>query len=440
MTKMNLFSPVLWLIAFRNLMQHRIRSGLIALVIAGVSTLMIALTGVTTGMKDTLILSATTLMSGHVNVAGFFKSTTSQAAPVVTEYQKILDIVKAEVPELDYAVHRGRGFAKLISDSASMQTVIGAIDIKAERGFRQVIVLKSGNLDDLARPDALLLFEEQANKLGVKVGDKLTFAAPTPRGTNNTIDVTVVAIATNLGLISSFSSYVNEDALRKLYQLNEESTGALQLYLKDVKDVPKVQERLRKSLAAHGYTMMDPDPRPFFVKFQAVNNEDWTGQKLDVTTWEEETSFVQFFVLILTVSFTVVIFLLVVIIGVGIMNVMWIAIRERTREIGTLRAVGMQRSSVLWMFLVEGFLTGVLGTVPGVLVGLGAAALINGAHIHLPKGAQLMLMNDHLVVTPSLFWAVFSVAFITGIITVISIFPSFRAAQLKPITAMSQVG
>ena len=36
---------------------------------------------------------------------------------------------------------------------------------------------------------------------------------------------------------------------------------------------------------------MDPDPRPFFVKFDSVNRESWTGQKLDVTTWEDEAIF-----------------------------------------------------------------------------------------------------------------------------------------------------
>ena len=47
----------------------------------------------------------------------------------------------------------------------------------------------SGNLDDLAQPNTILLFEEQAKKLDVKVGDAITISAPTTRGTNNTIDV-----------------------------------------------------------------------------------------------------------------------------------------------------------------------------------------------------------------------------------------------------------
>jgi ABC-type lipoprotein release transport system permease subunit len=437
---MNVWNPILWLIAFRSLMQHRVRSALLGTAIAVVTMLLITVTGIFQGMQDNLLLSATTLMSGHVNVAGFFKATASQSAPVVTDYQKLVDAVHAEVPELNYVVQRGRGWAKLISDTRSLQVGIGGIDIEKEAGFRKVVQLKEGSLDGLARDDGLLLFEEQAQKLAVKVGDKLTFSAPTARGTNNTIDVTVVAIAQNIGMLSTWNTFMSDKGLRRLYQLNDTTTGAIQLYLKDIRDVKVVQERLRKAFTARGYEVMEPDARPFFSKFDSVNRESWTGQKLDITNWEDETSFVKWFVTILTYTGTIVIFVLVVIIAVGIMNVMWITIRERTREIGTLRAVGMQQTSVLSMFVTEGFLLGLFGTVLGVALGLGVSLLVNSAHVVLPKGAQMVLMNEHLVVTPTLFWLVGGVVFITGTITLISILPSLRAARMKPISAMSHVG
>jgi ABC-type antimicrobial peptide transport system permease subunit len=250
----------------------------------------------------------------------------------------------------------------------------------------------------------------------------------------------VVAIAANIGMLSSWNTFMSDKGLRRLYQLNDQTTGALQLYLKDIKDVKVVQERLRKLLAARGFELLEPDARPFFAKIDSVNRESWTGQKLDVTNWEDETSFVQWFVTILTVTFSAVIFVLVVIIAVGIMNVMWITIRERTREIGTLRAVGMQRTGVLAMFVTEGFLLGLLGTCAGIALGLGITAAVNAAHLALPRGAQLVLMSDHLVITPTAGWIAFAVIFITGTITLISIVPSFLAARLQPITAMSHVG
>jgi ABC-type lipoprotein release transport system permease subunit len=430
----------LFMIAFRSLMQHRRRTFVLGSAIAVVTALLIGLTGVYTGMRDTLLLSATTLMSGHVNVGGFYKVTSGQAAAVVTGYEKIEQIVKREVPEVEYVTQRGRGWAKLVSDNASMQVGIGGIDINLEPGFLKVVVVKSGDIADLKKQGSIMIFEEQAKKLDVKVGDRMTISAQTFKGTNNTIDVTLVAIAQNVGMLSSWNVFVNDQDLRNLYGLNKDTTGAVLIYLKDLKAVPAVQARLREVFAKEGYGVMDPNPVAFWMKFDAVNREAWTGQKLDITNWEDETAFVKWFVTLFSVASIIVIFVLVVIIGVGMMNVMWISIRERTREIGTLRAIGMQRFRVLAMFVIEGFLLGALGTIAGVLLGNVLGVALTAANVKMSTGAQLVLMTDHLVVTPTLGWSLFAVVFITGVITLISIIPSFLAARLKPVTAMSHIG
>lgn len=430
----------LFLIGFRSLFQHKTRTFLLGAAIAAVTALLIVLSGLSTGMRRTMLETATTLMTGHVNVAGFYKVTAGQSAPVVTEYEKIVELVKREVPELDYVTQRGRGWAKLISESGSLQVGIGGIDVAKEPGFRKVVVLKEGSFEGLDRPDGILLFAEQAKKLDVKVGDRLTLAAPTARGTNNTADVTVVAIANDVGLLSSWNTFVNIQGLRSLYQLNDKTTGAVHLYLKDVAAAQAVQARLRQVLEREGFALMDNDPRAFWMKFEVVNRENWTGQKLDITNWEDEISFMKWTVDALTLLSVFLTTVLMVIIGVGVMNIMWITIRERTREIGTLRAIGMQRSGILQMFVIEGFLLGLLGTLLGTALGLLASAAANAAHIALPVPAQLFVMTDHLVLAPTAGWAVFAVTFITAILTGISLVPSFLAARLKPITAMSHLG
>ena len=53
----------------------------------------------------------------------------------------------------------------------------------------------------------------------------------------------------------------------------------------------EIAGRLRGTLEKAGYTRDGADANPFWMKFQTVNREDWTGQKLDVTTWEDEVSF-----------------------------------------------------------------------------------------------------------------------------------------------------
>jgi len=430
----------LLLIAFRNLGTHKRRTFLLGGALAGVTALLVVLIGLSNGIRETMLESATTLMTGHVNVGGFYKVTPGQSAPVVTSYPKLLEQLRQEVPELDYAVQRGRGYAKLVSETGSTQVGVGGIDVDNESGFRKVVQIREGRLEDLTQPNTVLIFEEQAKKLEVKAGDTLTLSAPTMRGTSNTVDVRVAAIAANVGMLSAFNVYVPSGTLRGLYQLREDSTGVLMLYLKDMESIPAVQERLTQRLPQLGYEVLDHNPQPFFAKFRVVNGESWTGQKLDITNWEDEISFVKWVLTALNSLTGILTFVLLIIIAVGIMNTLWIAIRERTREIGTLRAIGMQRGYVLVMFVLEALVLGLLGTLAGAALGLLLCATANAAHIVLPKALQLFLMSEtlHFVVEPGA--VVGAITFITLCTTVISLVPSFLAARLKPVTAMHHIG
>ncbi len=428
------------LIAFRNLLAHRRRTLLLGGAIAGVTAVLIILMGVTNGMKATMLESATTLMSGHVNVGGFYKVTAGQSAPVVTGYPKLVEFIKKEIPEVDYVSQRGRGWAKIVSDTGSMQVGVGGIDVEAEQGFRKVIQVRQGKLEDLKEPGTILIFEEQAKKLEVRVGDVLTLSAPTMRGTNNTLDVRVAAIAANVGMMSSFNTFVPNQSLRDLYQLKEDTTGAVYVYLRDMEAIPRVQQRLREKLTEAGHTLMDNDPRAFWMKFEVVNREGWTGQKLDITNWEDEISFVRWVVQALGFLTGFLTFVLLVIIAVGIMNTLWIAIRERTREIGTLRAIGMQRRRVLVMFMTEAVMLSLSATLTGAALATAFCMAINAQHVTAPEVVQVMLLTEHwfLKVEPD------SVFFAVGLITlcamVVSLVPSFLAARMKPVTAMHHIG
>jgi putative ABC transport system permease protein len=435
----------LWIdltIAFRNLVQHTRRTLFLGGAIAAVTMLLILMTGLSTGVRETMMESATTLSTGHVNVGGFFKVTAGQAAPVVTDYAKVVEIVKREVPEAEFVIHRGRGWSKVVSDTASEQLGVGGIDIKNEPKFASVLQIVSGKLEDLAQPGTALIFDNQAEKLGVKVGDALTYSAPTTRGTNNTIDVRVVAIAKGMGLLSMWNSFVPIETLRALYQLRPDATGVVEIMLKpsEIPNANAIAARLRTSLEKAGNRVMEPDPHAFWMKFQSVSREDWTGQKLDVTTWEDEISFITWVLQALGGLTFVLITILVLIVAVGIMNTMWIAIRERTREIGTLRAIGMQRGAVLWMFLLESLMLGLFGTIVGALAGTGIAGLLNSAHIPVAPGMQFILMSDHLHLAVHLPRVLGSIALITFITGIAALFPSRRASRLRPVVAMSHFG
>ncbi len=428
-------------IAARNLTRHTRRNVLLGSAIGGVTAMLVLLGGLTTGMREAMLQSATTLMTGHVNLAGFFKITSGTAAPIVAGWEKPWDAVKEKVPELVYAAPRGRGWAKAVADSGSMDLILAGVELDREPRFREVVQVIEGNLDDLRQPGTILIFQDQAKRLGVKPGDTITLSAPTTRGASNTADVRIGAVARNIGLLSAFNAFVPAETLRQLYQLKAGTTGAVQLYLRDPADSSRVATRLRAALREAGYRVMDPDPQPYWQKLMfKVNAEDWTGQKLDVTTWEDEMSFLSWIVTAVTWLGNVLVTVLLVIVAVGIVNTLAIAIRERTREIGTLRAIGMQRSQVLRLTLLEAFLLGLAGAALGALAGGAIGAALNAAGIELPETMQYFLLqrNLHLAIHPGQVAAY--VAFVTGLTTAAAVWPSVHAARLRPVTAMHHVG
>jgi putative ABC transport system permease protein len=108
--------------------------------------------------------------------------------------------------------------------------------------------------------------------------------------------------------------------------------------------------------------------------------------------------------------------------GIGIMNVMLVAVTERTREIGIRLAVGARGRDVLMQFLIEAVVLAGLGGIAGALLGFAAAAAIAGA-IGVPFSVQ-----GEVVMLAFGFSAAIGIAF--------GFFPALRAARLDPIDAL----
>jgi putative ABC transport system permease protein len=430
----------LFLIAYRNLVQHGRRTLMLGGAIAGVTALLVFLTCLSAGVGQTLLTSALTLSTGHITVGGFYKVTAGQSAPLVTDDSKVQAVVEKALPDIDYIASRGRGWGRLVSDQGNIQSGIAGVDMAHEPGLPKVIHMLEGNLNDLSKPGTILLFEFQAKKLKVKTGDSIVISVQTPRGVNNTVDVRVIGIAAEMGMLSYFTVLVPQDTIRQLYQLNADSTGALLVYLKDMKRIPQDIDILRKALTAAGYTVMDREAKAFWFKMVSINDQDWTGQRLDLTSWDDEISFISWTLKAIDGITFMLTAVLLVIIAIGIMNTLWIAIRERTREIGTLRAVGMDKSLVAAMFVIEAFLLGALGTLAGVGLGCLAAAFLNTLHLPVPKGAQMFLMSETLKFAFEPVRIFKDAALITACTTLISLIPSTKAASMRPVTAMSHVG
>ena len=108
--------------------------------------------------------------------------------------------------------------------------------------------------------------------------------------------------------------------------------------------------------------------------------------------------------------------------GIGIMNIMLVSVTERTREVGLRRSLGARRTDILRQFLAEAVTLGLVGGLAGVLLGLGASALVSHA----------FSWNAAVSVQA----VVLSFAFAAGIGTFFGLYPARRAAALNPTEAL----
>lgn len=446
------------LIALRNLYSHKTRSLILGGAIASVALVLTMMLALIQGVKSTMVKNGTALMSGHINIAGFYKITESSASPTVTNYPELLKIAQNEIPEAELIIDRVKAYGKIISEMESIQVPMWGIDIDQEKNILAKLELANleeywapteltkenkrgpsieGSIFDLKNRGTIVLFATQAKKLKARVGDLLTVSLPTYRNISNTKDVRVVAVLRDLGLMSQFSAFLNAQDTREIYQLNSTTTGQLMIFLKDINLVPKVEDRLRKVFSQLNYKVMEKDSQPFFMKMDNVAGESWTGQKIDITTWEDETSFLKWVVQLLTALTYALVIILLIIIVIGLMNTLWMAIRERTAEIGTLRAIGLQRSQVFRLFLLESFFLCLGGTLSGSLLGTLLSLLLDTLKIPLTiETLKVFLMSNTLSfqIGGMEILQVFSI--MLSFLILGSLVPIWQASRLKPVTAM----
>ncbi len=126
----------------------------------------------------------------------------------------------------------------------------------------------------------------------------------------------------------------------------------------------------------------------------------------------------------LTIMLVVVAFIAMLISGIGIMNIMLVTVRERTREIGVRKAVGAPRNQIMAQFLIEAFLISGGGAVLGILIGLAIPAAVQ----------QVLPGNLRVPVSPMSVICAFLVSSATGLF--FGWLPASQAAKLDPVESL----
>jgi putative ABC transport system permease protein len=128
--------------------------------------------------------------------------------------------------------------------------------------------------------------------------------------------------------------------------------------------------------------------------------------------------------LALTIVLIVIAFIALLISGIGIMNIMLVTVKERTREIGIRKAIGAARREIMYQFLIEAFLISGGGAVIGILIGL---AIPVTAQFFLPSNLRVPISGMSVIIA-------FVVSCSTGLF--FGYLPADQAARLQPIESL----
>jgi len=261
--------------------------------------------------------------------------------------------------------------------------------------------------------DGVVLGTGLAAALNVKPGDRVTMMATTPDGSLNALDGIVTGLA-DVRIKELNDRYVAAGVglVSRLLQSGD-TVSKLVVFLKPGADEDRAAERLAKAMAAGGYPIV-------------------------VRHWRELATFYEQVKLLYVGIFGFVGAVLVVIVILSAAIVMTMAVTERTREIGTLRAIGTRPSGIRTMFLAEGVVIALAGCVAGTILALIVRAALNASGIMLPPPPGA---THGMPINVKLYPLAYGAGLLAMVLTmaIASYFPARRAARMPIVEALAHV-
>ncbi|MEW6002420.1 MAG: lipoprotein-releasing ABC transporter permease subunit [Nitrospirota bacterium] len=281
-------------------------------------------------------------------------------------------------------------------------------EVKTTEIFKYI---KEGNVRDLSAKDKIpgvVLGKELANLLGVFKGDMVNIISPLgeigPLGILPKVRQFRVAAIFEVGMFEYDTNLVLTDirSAQEFFGMGDDVTG-IELRLDDIYKAPPVREMLNKKL---GF--------PFYAKdWMQMNRNLFSALKL-----EKFAMFIILILIILVASFNIV--------STLIMNVI-----ERRGEIAILKAMGATNKGIMSIFMLQGLLIGLFGTIIGVVGGYILSYILNTYQIiKLPADVYYL---SHLPVRMK-FFDFITVSLSAVIISFLAtIYPAWQAARLNPV-------
>ena len=333
---------ILFKMAWRNIWRHTRRTVIIVLAMSMTLALMMWYDGLINGWTDAIYGNAVKVLGGNIQVhaEGYREAANSNPLFPLADPQAV--VKAAEANPLTLAATQRIKTGGLVT-SREGAFAVGIIGVEPEKEIKVNIIgqnVKEGrNLtsDDL---DNILIGKGLADAMGVKVGDRITMIGSSQHEQMRQRTMTIVGIY-DLGLadMEKQDVYISLLEAQTLYDVNGSTEVAIFL------------NRLGQEGSVIG-TMKPALPGYEIESFQANYPEL-------ASTINTKTGVMNVFSVII-----------IAIAGVGILNLLLMAIYERTREIGVLGAMGLKPRQISLLFILEGTMIGIVGAAAGVVLGL----------------------------------------------------------------------
>jgi putative ABC transport system permease protein len=414
---------LLLVLAARNLLRHKRRTALTGLALVLGIGLMVLGRAWTAAMEQAVVEPAKGGTLGHVQVFArdaaddeggriSFIMPQNNYRLIPRPREVIARVLRAE-PRLAVGISRLMVGALLSSGEASMEGLIIGIDPEARPAAYPALELRSGR-HFAAGERGILVNRGVASTLGVGPGDRVVALGTTADGRLAGVRLLV----TGIWMIRGLEAY---------------EWGACYA------DIAAAQELLDVGDSAGVLVFRQRDTRADTAPIAAGVGEV-LGSAAEVYTWEEMGGpfiggmlLTRFVANIMNVVMTL-------IVAAGVMNTALMSVFERTREIGTMRAVGSRRGRVRGLFLLEALLLGVGGASGGALLGAGLVAFFGRFGIPAFSEAQRYSYGgDFLYPTIDLHDVTVVPALMALVCVLAAVGPSIMAARLRPAEALRYV-
>jgi putative ABC transport system permease protein len=265
------------------------------------------------------------------------------------------------------------------------------------------------------KPGQILVPALLAKGLNLKVADPVVIIATNKDGSVNGKQFTVGGILESAPGPGGRDGYIGISDAVELLRMDDPEISEIAIHVKRFDRLNSVYN----DISAHLSREVNPQGKP----------------KFEIHTWENLAPFANVAKMIDLMSVFIKIMLIAIVL-ISIMDVMIMSVYERTREIGTLAAIGTKPAKILSMFITEGVLLSTFGVIIGNLLSLAVIYAIRFSHFTFSFG-----MKEGFVLSPGM--ALSDVFFISLVVISVSVLgslqPAFKASRLEPIKALKSV-